>query len=69
VGKGTGNRLSVLYFRFSAAPLVLIDLGAGRQRMGGSMLAQVMNQFGLEVPDVDDPEPSTKPCLMKNSVP
>ncbi|MCA3158611.1 MAG: phosphoribosylformylglycinamidine synthase [Burkholderiales bacterium] len=35
--------------------LVLIDLGAGRQRMGGSMLAQVTNQFGSEVPDVDDP--------------
>lgn len=37
--------------------LLLIDLGAGRQRMGGSMLAQVTNQFGLEVPDVDDSTP------------
>ena len=35
--------------------LVLIDLGQGRQRMGGSMLAQVLAQFGNEVPDVDDP--------------
>jgi phosphoribosylformylglycinamidine synthase len=34
--------------------LVLVDLGAGRNRMGGSMLAQVLNQFGHEVPDVDD---------------
>ncbi len=34
--------------------LVLIDLGQGRQRMGGSMLAQVLGQFGHEVPDVED---------------
>lgn len=35
--------------------LVLVDLGQGRRRMGGSMLAQVLNQFGHEVPDLDDP--------------
>lgn len=35
--------------------LVLIDLGQGRTRMAGSMLAQVLNQFGDEVPDLDDP--------------
>ena len=39
--------------------LVLIDLGQGRRRMAGSMLAQVLNQFGSRdvdgVPDVDDP--------------
>jgi len=35
--------------------LILIDLGQGRNRMGGSMLAQVIGQFGNEVPDVDDP--------------
>lgn len=35
--------------------LVLIDLGQGKKRLGGSMLAQVLNQFGDEVPDVDDP--------------
>jgi phosphoribosylformylglycinamidine synthase len=34
--------------------LILIDLGNGRQRMGGSMLAQVLAQFGDEVPDLDD---------------
>jgi len=38
--------------------LILIDLGAGRMRMGGSMLAQVLNQVGSMdkdgVPDVDD---------------
>ncbi|MEO8310201.1 MAG: phosphoribosylformylglycinamidine synthase [Caldimonas sp.] len=34
--------------------LVLVDLGRGRMRMGGSMLAQVTGQFGAEVPDLDD---------------
>jgi phosphoribosylformylglycinamidine synthase len=35
--------------------LVLIDLGAGRSRMGGSVLAQVHDQVGGEAPDVDSP--------------
>jgi phosphoribosylformylglycinamidine synthase len=35
--------------------LILIDLGAGRQRLGGSMLAQVSGQIGNDVPDLDDP--------------
>jgi phosphoribosylformylglycinamidine synthase len=35
--------------------LVLIDLGAGRQRLGGSMLAQVTQRFGHDAPDVDEP--------------
>ena len=35
--------------------LILVDLGQGRNRMGGSMLAQVLSQFGDEVPDLDDP--------------
>ena len=34
--------------------LILIDLGAGRMRLAGSMLAQVLGQFGDEVPDLDD---------------
>ena len=34
--------------------LVLIDLGQGKKRMAGSMLAQVLNQTGSEVPDLDD---------------
>ncbi|WP_217703897.1 phosphoribosylformylglycinamidine synthase [Schlegelella koreensis] len=38
--------------------LVLIDLGAGRMRMGGSMLAQVLGQVGgATVPDLDDAAP------------
>ena len=35
--------------------LILIDLGNGRNRLAGSMLAQVVNQFGTTVPDLDDP--------------
>ncbi len=35
--------------------LLLVDLGAGRDRLGGSMLAQVAGRFGDEVPDLDDP--------------
>jgi phosphoribosylformylglycinamidine synthase len=38
--------------------LLLIDLGQGRKRLGGSMLAQVLGQFGCRekdgVPDLDD---------------
>jgi phosphoribosylformylglycinamidine synthase len=34
--------------------LLLIDLGNGKARMGGSMLAQVLGQFGNDVPDLDD---------------
>jgi phosphoribosylformylglycinamidine synthase len=33
--------------------LVLIDLGNGRNRLGGSVLAQVNGLFGREVPDLD----------------
>ncbi|HVL76208.1 MAG TPA: phosphoribosylformylglycinamidine synthase [Noviherbaspirillum sp.] len=36
--------------------LILIDLGRGKNRMGASALAQVMQQIGNEVPDVDDPQ-------------
>ena len=35
--------------------LLLIDLGAGQNRIGGSCLAQVYNQVGDLAPDVDDP--------------
>jgi len=34
--------------------LVLIDLGAGKNRMGGSSLAQVYGEVGDTAPDVDD---------------
>jgi phosphoribosylformylglycinamidine synthase len=36
--------------------LILIDLGQGKKRMAGSMLAQVLGQFGNEVPDLDEPD-------------
>ncbi|MEY4978699.1 MAG: phosphoribosylformylglycinamidine synthase [Pseudomonadota bacterium] len=36
--------------------LVLIDLGKGQHRMGGSILAQVLGQPGGSVPDLDDPQ-------------
>jgi phosphoribosylformylglycinamidine synthase len=36
--------------------LILIDLGNGKNRLGGSSLAQVYNQIGNEAPDVDSPE-------------
>jgi phosphoribosylformylglycinamidine synthase len=35
--------------------LILVDLGNGKARMGGSMLAQVLGQFGNEVPDLNEP--------------
>ena len=40
--------------------LILIDLGQGQRRMAGSMLAQVLGQFGSAeqdgLPDLDDPQ-------------
>ena len=42
--------------------LLLVDLGQGRARMGGSMLAQVLGHFGDVVPDLDEP------ALLKNLV-
>lgn len=40
--------------------LLLIDLGQGKNRLGGSSLAQVYNQVGDQAPDVDNP------ALLKN---
>ncbi|RYY86267.1 MAG: phosphoribosylformylglycinamidine synthase, partial [Comamonadaceae bacterium] len=36
--------------------LVLIDLGRGRHRMAGSILAQTLGQSGDVVPDLDEPQ-------------
>ena len=43
--------------RLDAGPsaLVLIDLGGGRNRLGGSILTQVYSQLGEIAPDLDDP--------------
>ncbi|HEY5995041.1 MAG TPA: phosphoribosylformylglycinamidine synthase, partial [Gallionellaceae bacterium] len=35
--------------------ILLIDLGLGKDRLGGSVLAQVYNQVGSAAPDADDP--------------
>jgi len=35
--------------------LILIDLGHGKHRLGGSILAQVFSRFGNECPDLDGP--------------
>ncbi|HEX2543354.1 MAG TPA: phosphoribosylformylglycinamidine synthase, partial [Ramlibacter sp.] len=40
--------------------LVLVDLGKGRLRMGGSILAQALGQPGGEVPDLEDPQDLVK---------
>ena len=37
----------------SDTALLLVDLGRGKDRLGGSILAQVVSQTGLEAPDVD----------------
>ncbi|MDT8406360.1 MAG: phosphoribosylformylglycinamidine synthase [Methylococcales bacterium] len=39
-----------------ASRLLLLDLGQGRNRLGGSVLAQVYNQLGNQAPDLDEPE-------------
>ncbi len=39
-----------------ASELLLIDLGRGQNRLGGSILAQVYSQIGRSVPDVDKAE-------------
>ena len=36
--------------------LVAIDLGCGKNRMAGSILSQVTQQFGSLTPDLDDPK-------------
>ncbi|TVP75429.1 MAG: phosphoribosylformylglycinamidine synthase [Puniceicoccaceae bacterium] len=40
----------------SDSALLLIDLGNGQNRLGGSTLAQVYKQVGNATPDLDDPE-------------
>jgi len=35
--------------------LILLDLGQGQQRLAGSVLSNVIDQYGSVVPDIDDP--------------
>ncbi|SOC56241.1 phosphoribosylformylglycinamidine synthase [Ornithinimicrobium cerasi] len=39
----------------AGSELLLVDLGPGAGRLGGSILAQVIGEFGGPVPDLDDP--------------
>ena len=41
--------------------LVLVDLGAGKNRLGGSVLAQTYRALGSEPPDLDRPELLSRP--------
>jgi phosphoribosylformylglycinamidine synthase len=40
--------------RIGDTVLLLIDLGRGKNRLGGSILGQVVSQIGAEPPDIDD---------------
>ncbi len=48
-------QLTPLLSREEGTELWLIGLGAGKRRMGGSILAQCHQAFAGEVPDLDDP--------------
>ncbi len=52
---GSGSRGGDELPAFSDTVLILIDLGGGQQRLGGSALAQVTQQMGSQCPDVGDP--------------
>ncbi|MFT3897037.1 MAG: phosphoribosylformylglycinamidine synthase [Thermomonas sp.] len=49
-------QLTPLLDREGDSELWLIGLGGGRQRMGGSILAQCFDGFGGDAPDLDDPQ-------------
>lgn len=48
--------------------LVLIDLGHGKHRMAGSILAQTLAQSGDTVPDLDDPQDLVKLVAAVNAL-
>ncbi|MDB5744154.1 MAG: phosphoribosylformylglycinamidine synthase [Polaromonas sp.] len=51
-----GTLTPELNSREADTTLILIDLGKGRMRMGGSILAQTLNLEAGDVPDLDDPQ-------------
>ena len=51
----TGKTLTPQLQRVEDSVLLLIDLGMGKSRLGGSALAQVSQLTGLATPDLDDP--------------
>ena len=54
VGDARRTLTPALYTDQGPTALWLIDLGAGRNRLGGSALAQVYGELGAEPPDLDD---------------
>lgn len=48
--------------------LVLVDLGRGKLRMAGSILAQTLGQSGDTVPDLDDPQDLVKLVAAVNAL-
>ncbi|MCS5591957.1 MAG: phosphoribosylformylglycinamidine synthase [Gammaproteobacteria bacterium] len=50
------KQITPLLQKETDSELLLIDLGFGKNRMGGSCLAQVYNQVGKTTPDLDDAE-------------
>jgi phosphoribosylformylglycinamidine synthase len=50
------GQLTPLLARNGGTELWLIGLGAGKQRLGGSILSQVHGAFGGACPDLDDPQ-------------
>ncbi|MGY1530342.1 phosphoribosylformylglycinamidine synthase [Luteimonas sp. A649] len=50
------RQLTPLLARQSGTELWLLGLGAGKQRLGGSILSQVHGAFGGACPDLDDPQ-------------
>jgi phosphoribosylformylglycinamidine synthase len=63
--------------RGDGSVLVLVDLAAGKARLGGSILAQVLGGFGGAVPDLDDatrlaacmpPSPTSAPATWSRPI-
>ena len=50
------GQLTPLLSRDADTEVWLIGLGAGRQRLGGSILSQCFDAFGGAAPDLDDPQ-------------
>ena len=50
------EQLTPLLSREPGTEIWLIGLGAGRQRLGGSILSQCFDAFGGAAPDLDDPQ-------------
>ncbi|MEJ7137361.1 phosphoribosylformylglycinamidine synthase [Amphibiibacter pelophylacis] len=48
--------------------LILVDLAHGQQRLGGSIAAQCLGQFGQRVPDVQDPQDIVRAVAAVNAL-